>query len=217
MLTLRLGTLILIAATMCLLFAPLQTLGASKTSQDSSYVFHGVYASGMSTVAIFDTDLSSSSESIDGVSASGISNAVILGTGTVHKNFFLAIEGNFASHNADFSGDILGNDVEGDVEEGYGASARIGGFPAQNMLTYCLAGWQQLNIDVSDNTGWSKDKSFDGVRLGLGMEYQTRQNVFLRGEYNYTLYYEETLSGGAEEYDMEPNASLFQLGIGYRF
>jgi len=217
MLPLRMAALILIAATMCLLFAPVQTLGASRTSADTPSVFHGVYAGVMSIVATFDTELSSSSESIEGVSASGISNAVFLGTGTVHNNLFLAIEGGFVSHNADFSGDILGNDAEGDLEEGYGASVRLGGLPAQNILTYCSAGWQQLTIDLSDDTGWSKDKSFDGVRLGLGLEYQTSQNVFIRGEYNYTLYYKETLSGGAEEYDIKPNASLFQFGIGYRF
>lgn len=215
---LRLSPFIFFMAVLCLFFAPTQVFAANGASQDSSPLFHGVYAGGLIGVASFDAERSYSGDSIDGMAATGLSNAVFLGTGTVYKNVFLALEGNLAYHNADYSEDIDSSEIEGDIEEAYGANARVGGFLAQNVLAYGLAGWQQVNIDMSDdNNDWSRDERFNGLRFGVGMEYQTNQNVFVRGEYNYTLFSEETINAGGADLDIEPRMGQFQLGIGFRF
>jgi len=200
---------ILAAIVICLLFFPLSASAANGEPQGTGSVFHGVYAGGFAGISSLDFELDSGGDSIDGLAASGFSNSVFLGTGTVYNNVFFALEGNLGYHNADFSIDVGDYNLEADVEEEYGVNARVGGLLSESVLTYALAGWQQINIDVSDNTGFSEGEQFNGIKLGLGMEYQTTQNVFFRGEYNYTLFNEEK--------NIEPRMGQFQLGIGFRF
>jgi outer membrane immunogenic protein len=180
-------------------------------------LFQGFYAGGFAGLTTFDSKLDYPGHSTDGLAATGLSNGVYLGSGTVYEQIYFAVEGNIAYNNAEFSEDLSVYTIEADLRESYGASARAGGLIAKRILAYCLAGWQEINVDVADNTGWSQEKRFNGVHLGVGMEYQTSQNVFLRGEYSYTLYRKKTLSGGGAEYEINPNAGLFQLGIGFRF
>jgi outer membrane immunogenic protein len=207
----------LLAAAACLLLAPVHAAAGDGPARISPYTFHGFYAGALAGLATFDSELDYAGNSTEGLAATGLSNGVFVGSGTVYEGVYFAVEGNLAFHNADFSENLGAFGIEADVEETYGVSGRIGGFPAQELLAYVRGGWQEVNIDVSDNTGWSEDKRFDGVRLGLGVEYQTNQNVFLRGEYSYTLYHEQTLNGGGAEYEIDPDAGLFQLGLGYRF
>lgn len=210
--------LIPVLAMVCLLLAPAHAAAANDSSaKNPPYSFHGFYAGGLAGLATFDSELDYSGNSTDGLAATGLSNGFFVGTGTKYELIYFSLEGNIGFHNADFSENLGPNDLEADVEETYGVSGRIGGLFARNVLTYFRAGWQEVNFEVSDNTGWSEDQRFNGVRLGLGVEYQTNQNVFIRSEYSYTLYYEETLTGGAADYEIDPNAGLFQLGIGYRF
>ena len=214
----RLHVLIPVLAAVCLFLAPAHAAAASDSSaQNRPHSFHGFYAGGFAGLALFDAELSYAGNSTEGLAATGLSNGVFVGSETMYERIYFSVEGNVAFHNADFSESLGANEFEADVEETYGVSGRIGGLIARNILTYFRGGWQQVNIDVSDNTGWSEDQRFNGVRLGLGMEYQTNQNVFIRSEYSYTLYYEETLTGGAADYEINPDAGLFQLGIGYRF
>lgn len=213
----RLHVLIPVLAAVCLLLAPAHAPAASDSSdRNPPYSFHGFYVGGFAGLAAFDSEVNSAGNSTEGLAATGLSNGVFVGTGTMHELVYFSVEGNAAFHNTDFSENHSPNNLEGDFEETYGVSGRIGGLFARNVLTYFRAGWQRVNLDVS-GTGWSEDQSFDGVRLGLGVEYQTNQNVFIRGEYNYTLYYEETLTVGGTDYEIDPDAGLFQLGIGYRF
>lgn len=218
MILLRLHVLIPVLAAVCLLLAPVHAAAASDSSaQNGPNAFHGFYAGAFAGLALFDAELSYAGNSTEGLAATGLSNGVFVGSGTMYERIYFSVEGNVAFHNADFSENLGANDFEADVEETYGVSGRIGGLIARNVLTYFRGGWQHVNIDVSDNTGWSEDQRFNGVRLGLGLEYQTNQNVFIRSEYSYTLYYEETLTDGAADYEINPDAGLFQLGIGYRF
>ncbi|MFO8032711.1 MAG: porin family protein [Desulfohalobiaceae bacterium] len=191
---------------------------SQTNAEDGQSLFHGVYAGGAVGYASFDTDLEANGDSKEGVSASDLSTGIFAGTGTVYNRFYYGLEGNFILNNADFSENITNSETEidisdGEFEESYGLSARLGNLLAENVLAYGLIGWQQVKLDASNNEGWSEDEKFDGLRLGAGVEYQSNQNVFIRGEYSHTFYGDEELNG----IDVEPEQGHFQMGIGFRF
>ncbi len=184
----------------------------SETNQSNS-LFHGLYAGGTIGYSSFDTDLKNNGTEIDGVSASDLNVGAFAGSGTNYQNFYYGLEGHFNVNNADFEETDGTDKLEMDFEESYGLSARLGSLISDTVLAYGLLGWQQLNIDVSDNLGNSDDESFDGFRVGAGVEFQTSQNVFIRGQYSHTFYGSEKL----EETDVEPESGNFQMGLGFRF
>jgi len=202
----------------CLLLAPLRVSAANGAfDRHPASSFHGLYAGLASGLASFDVELDQAVGSADGLAATGIHSGIFLGSSTVYNRIFLAIEGNVAYHNADFSENIGANRIEADMEETYGLGGRIGGLLSQRVLAYVHGGWQEISIEASDATGWSGQRRFQGIRGGVGVEFQTDQNVFVRGEYSYTIYREGSLSSPDTEYALDPEVGTFQLGIGFRF
>ncbi len=214
----RLLCLICSAAMLGLLLAAGSVGAEAKgTADNNPTLFHGIYAGGTIGVANYDIETERDDESIEGIAASGFSNSVFLGTGTTHQNIYYGVDAHLGFHNADAETEVNNwENAEMEIEESYGVSARLGSLLSERVLAYGLAGWQQTNIDVSDDEG-SEDKRFDGARLGAGIECQTDQNVFIRGEYSYILYGSEDITINDVEYDLDPSAGQFQLGIGFRF
>lgn len=176
--------------------------------------FHGVYLGGQIGWASYDNQLEQDDGvDLDGLSASGVSSGLILGTGTVNDGWYFGFQANYMVNNADGSFD----DDDLDVDESYGIDARLGRVVSENVLLYGLAGWQRTNIEV-DFDGATDDEDLDGFRFGAGVEFATEDNVFFRLEYTQTIYSSEDLSyTGHEDIEVDPQAQAFHLGIGYRF
>lgn len=71
------------------------------------------------------------------------------------------------------------------------------------------AKYRFYDADSDSFESFSEDEDFNGFRFGVGAEYQSTEQLFLRGEYSYTMYNEEGV--------VEPDAGVFQLSIGLRF
>ena len=190
--------------------------------------FHGVYLGGQIGWASYDvkTDNSLGEPRFDGISASGVSSGLILGTGTVNDGWYFGFQANYLTNTADASVRRDGIDDDADVEQSYGIDARLGRVVADNVLLYGLAGWQRTNIEleVSQEGGSFKDdEDFDAFRFGAGVEFATDDNVFFRMEYTYSVYSSEDFNvrdeAGVVDQDIEldPEAQAFHFSLGYRF
>jgi outer membrane immunogenic protein len=181
----------------------------------ASNYFDGPYIGGLVGYSHYSSDLSAEGN-VKGLSADGPQIGAFIGYGLTTGRVFLSSEINVIFNTADFKLVYPGYKLTADIEESYGISVRMGGFISNQVLSYFTVGWQQTNLSfdqVTDFGSGSTDKKFDGPRIGVGIEYQTNKYVFIRGEYNYTFYREETVAG----LDLDLSASHFQIGAGFRF
>lgn len=191
-------------------------LGVSGNSHAQN--FDGGYLGASAGMAHYSAEISEGGASMDGISADDPVFGIIAGYGgSLSDNKYFGIEGNVGMNTADLELSAGDEKIEIDAEETYGISARLG-YTQGNWMAYGLMGWQWVNMDAkyrfydadSDSfESFSEDEDFNGFRVGVGAEYQSAEQLFLRGEYSYTMYNEEGV--------VEPDAGVFQLSIGLRF
>ena len=151
------------------------------------------------------------------------SYGLIGGYGMVKDNSYFSIEGNFKYNVADYewnAGGKSNNYEQIEINETFGISGRLG-YVVKNWLIYGLLGWQKTNINAELYYGtkyseYSGKESFNGFRRGIGIEYQTSDNIFFRCQYSYTKYEEGTLSDNNVNFYID-HASNSQLIYGISF
>ncbi|WP_019593530.1 outer membrane protein [Thioalkalivibrio sp. ALM2T] len=199
------------------------TLLASASAAHAS-PFHGAYVGGQLGWASYDTDYDEGDgDGISGISASGFTGGAMAGFGTVLDNgLYLGGEVDFQSEDADLTVRLEDAELGQDIKYSYGLTGRIGHVVNDQVLFYGLAGYQYARTDTrlsedGDQLARFKD-NINGGRLGLGVEYQMDNRMFLRAEYSYTFFGRETIRpepGTTLRFDTD--ASRFMLGVGYRF
>ncbi|WP_018951846.1 outer membrane protein [Thioalkalivibrio sp. AKL12] len=187
--------------------------------------FHGSYIGGQLGWVGYDIDYREGGDGgISGLSASGLTGGVMTGWGTVLDNgLYLGVEFDAQTEDADLTVRIDDAELGIDSKYSYGITGRLGTTVNDNVLFYGLAGYQRSRLDYrltetdEDMSIRFKD-NLNGARLGLGVEYQMDNRLFMRAEYSYTFY-------SSERYRIEdevvlrfdPDASRFMVGLGYRF
>jgi hypothetical protein len=88
----------------------------------------------------------------------------------------------------------------------------------EDLLLYGLLGWQSSYIAYNNN-----EKRFYGTRIGTGVEYQIKKqiynreeksDIFFRGEINYINYSNEEVT---DQITISPSSIGIHFGLGIRF
>lgn len=114
-----------------------------------------------------------------------------------------------------------------EYDNAWAIGARLGYTRSEHTLWYVTAGYTEADLSYSDQFG-SVDKDLQGFFLGAGVEHNIRDNFFLKLEYRYSNYGDETIfedtatSGpcGTECYereDIDTDIHSIRLGIAYKF
>lgn len=204
----RTRSLLILAMAMILTFGIVSASAAQNRAQDYS----GGYIGFIGGVSHYNAELSFEGDKFDGISAEGFNFGVMGGYGAaISSDKYFGLEGNIGQNFAKFEAEAGTDELEIEPKETYGFNARLGQVIG-DWMAYGLVGWQWVNVDLQAQSGSlsaTEDEDFDGPRFGLGAEYQTTGQVFVRGEYSYTMYDEEDA--------FEPAEGSFKLGFGLRF
>lgn len=108
----------------------------------------------------------------------------------------------------------------------WAVGARLGIARTSGTLWYLTAGYTQTDLTLSDARG-KLDEELKGYFIGGGVEHNIRDNLFLKLEYRYSDYGDETIyedvgvscggTGCYERYDVESEIHAVRLGIAYKF
>ncbi|WP_019568453.1 outer membrane protein [Thioalkalivibrio sp. ALMg13-2] len=198
-------------------------LGSAGAVQASP--FHGSYIGGQLGWVGYDIDYRdpTSDGRISGLSASGFTGGVMTGWGTVLDNgLYLGLELDAQNEDADLTVTIDEEELGVDSKYSYGITGRLGTTVNDNVLFYGLAGYQRSRLDyrltdTDEDISIRFKDSINGARLGVGVEYQMDNRLFMRAEYSYTLFESERYHIEGETLHFDPDASRFMVGLGYRF
>ncbi len=158
----------------------------------------------------------------EGTSFSGPSVTAIVGYDHVAAdgdNGNGATFGGALGYDARFNNFVLGGEVEGTfatteqcvaatcVEAGRDlyAGLRAGVVVSPNSMIYVKGGYTNARVELTDDGDTLAGNNLDGLRLGVGAEYNANSGFLVRVEYRYSNY----------EADVTRHQAV--LGVGYRF
>lgn len=197
-------------------------LALTGTAQASP--FHGPYVGGQLGWVGYELDYRADDSRISGLSTSGLTGGVMTGWGTVLNNgLYLGVEFDAQSEDADLTVRIDDAELGVDSKYSYGITGRLGTTVNDSVLLYGLAGYQRTRFDyrlteTEEDMSLRFKDSTNGARIGVGVEYQMDNRLFMRAEYSYTFYESERYRIEDEfTLRLDPDAQRFMLGLGYRF
>jgi opacity protein-like surface antigen len=160
--------------------------------------------------------------SIDSLSGSGVNAGLFAGYGATNDSgvyFGLETEGSWSSGDSkiDMAAGALVLEMSKDWT--LGLSARLGGMIKETVLGYVRAGWVATKYEAQViSVSWSQKKTFDGPRVGVGLEMDINKDVSFRADYTYTWYGSNDLDdAGVPVLSVKPNEQLFRIGFAYHF
>ncbi len=121
----------------------------------------------------------------EGLGFSGIGGTVFAGYSLpVNESVFVGVEANF-----DLSSAKVGDKTAGtEADHAFGISGRLGTNLNDKTSLYGRVGYQRGRLGFTANNV-TVTKSFDGLRLGAGVQTALTEKVSLRAEYGRTHYY----------------------------
>ena len=178
--------------------------------------FEGPYVGAQVGYSVYDSKLSDSSGTVDGLSGRGADGGLYAGWGMLlTPTWYGGVEGEYNWSGAEHTTSATGVGSLGYKDkDNYGLSARLGWLPSSNVMLYGRAGWQRVSLDYSATGASTISHDHDGFRLGIGTELAMTTNWAARMEYNHTWYGKDTVAPGLES---EPNNDLFRVGVAYHF
>lgn len=146
------------------------------------------------------------------------------------NGFFISPEINVGSSTADgvskesYDDGFFSSSSELKAEAGtsYGAGVLLGSDAFSGTSLYGRLGYQRTEYELTSSaTGQSsvsEKETFDGFRLGIGMETAITSEVAVRLDWTQTIYSDESYTNSfGDKTTFEPTESLFQAGISYYF
>jgi outer membrane immunogenic protein len=133
--------------------------------------------------------------------------------------------------NLDFDGSLLSGTAEAKTGTEYYIGGRIG-FVGGRTALYFKAGYAMANANITANgtvdgvpETFRADLDLDGLRLGVGAEYQISRRAYIKAEYRYTDFSGGTVSargqslniGSVFENDLDLTRHQAIVGAGLRF
>jgi outer membrane immunogenic protein len=91
---------------------------------------------------------------------------------------------------------------------------------SETTAAFASVGYQRAKFDATVNYSGitaSADESFNGLRLGVGVEHDVASNIGVRLEANYVNYGEKTETVGVDSYGFNPSEASARVGIAYKF
>ena len=147
--------------------------------------------------------------------------------GTSHRTQSGGVIGAFAGYNYQFENNfVLG--IEGDVQWNWnedtvrgadvgtdwgGAIRARVGYAFDDALIYGAAGWTASRGYIDPPGSGEKRKTLNGYTVGAGVDYKVWQNIFVRAEYRFNDYGNETIGG--VDFDNQQHQAI--LGVGFKF
>jgi outer membrane immunogenic protein len=221
----RVGNLCLAAMlSVCMIIATSGTGFALDFNQSfKGKDFSGPYVGAGAGTAHFNIETNST----EGYSADGATYGAKVGYGILTQDLglevediYFGLEGTYDANSAEYKETFSTGSIKFETGTSYGLNARAG-YVDNNMMAFGLIGWQSTDIEYKYKDSFfgkmSDEQTFSGIRLGVGFEYQTPKYVFLRGQYTYTMYGEETFDYDLATFKAEPDAGNAQLMVGVRF
>ncbi|WP_083567756.1 outer membrane beta-barrel protein [Hyphomicrobium sp. CS1GBMeth3] len=107
----------------------------------------------------------------------------------------------------------------------WAVGARLGYIRSEHTLLYLTAGYTEADLEYSDEFG-SGDYDLKGYFLGAGLEHNIRDNLYLKLEYRFSDFgdetiFEETTSSCAadctEREEADTHIHAIRLGVAYKF
>lgn len=91
---------------------------------------------------------------------------------------------------------------------------------SETTAAFASVGYQRAKFDATVNYSGitaSADESFNGLRLGVGVEHDVTKNIGLRLEANYVNYGEKSETVGPDSYGFNPSETSARVGVAYKF
>lgn len=108
--------------------------------------------------------------------------ATVSAKGGIALNKFLAAEARYGTSVSEDSRNVLGTEVNTELEDYYGVYAK-GTIPVHPMFSlYAVAGYSHVNVKSSSALGSASD-SDDGFSYGAGAAFHVNKNVAINAEW----------------------------------
>lgn len=115
-------------------------------------------------------------------------------------------------------GDVTLGGLNTDQESNMAGRVRAGVAVNDRVLLFFTTGLANTSVELTAPNEVSSDVDLVGWQAGIGAEALISSNIFVRGDYIYTNYFDELIPsnfGSNTEYDLE--AHQFRVGLGYKF
>lgn len=139
----------------------------------------------------------------------------------INKTFAIGVEGGF-----DFLGspeDTLTDGVDSlslEKKHSWYLAAQPVVALSDTTDAFASIGYQRAKYEATINYSGitaSADESFNGLRLGVGVDHDVTSNIALRLEANYVNYGDKTETVGADSYSFDPSETTARVGVAYKF
>lgn len=111
------------------------------------------------------------------------------------------------------------NNIDLNLQSTMAGRARVGLLANDRTMLYGSFGLASSAVEISGNgSNLTQDVDIVGYQLGAGAEFMISNQMYLRGEYMYTNYFDEMLPSSIvsnSEYDLVTHQ--IRVGLGYRF
>ena len=183
--------------------------------------FDGAYIGGF--VGYTDGDVETTVGALaDDVGVDGFDGGLYAGYGQTFDRLYVGAEAEIGYGEIDGDGTVGTLVTAFETDWTYGVAARAGFLATDNVLVYGRVGYQWTEfqgVAISGGTAVGLDRTFDGWRVGGGVEVAVTDNLLTRLEYNYTNYdqfgFDATIGGTVESF--EPDSHSFRVGLAYKF
>lgn len=181
--------------------------------------FDGAYVGAFAGYSDGDVDTTVGSIA-DDTGIDGFTFGGYTGYGKTFDKLYIGGEAEIGYTDLDGSGTVGSLSASYETDWSYGLSARAGYLVTPTVLAYGRVGYQWTEFEgtaTSAATAVNFDRTFDGWRLGGGVEVAITDNLLSRVEYTYTDYDTYDLTAGASVGGLEPSDHAVRIGLGYRF
>lgn len=161
-----------------------------------------------------DVDYTPGSSSTEGISGNGTSFRAVVGYDSLNvpAPYLIGVEANIAQGGAEAKRGTGSDQTRISAEESYGIAARFGGHVSDEVAAFGLLGYQRTSFEARRGMS-SDDRSFDGLRLGAGVDFEVAPQLDLRAQYARAWYNSRTLN----DIKVDPEESTIEAGVIYRF
>lgn len=156
----------------------------------------------------------------------GFAGGVFGGYGWNVKRWYLGLELDADNSNADWYHQKSKSDSRTtslEKNQSIGASLRAGRALHNNSLLYARVGAVRTDFDAfytlndAPQNAYDNDFSLNGLRFGVGVEFDLTEQLFARMDYTVTNYEGKNLVSTGFNEDYSVDDALFNLGVGWRF
>ena len=231
-----------LAATVCAVVLPAAAAAGDMVRPETDpccrMLWSGLYFGGSIdygvTTSTLSHDLIVFAPPYDGHDKSDVSSHGVTGTISagfdreIHPGVLLGIFGDYTF--GSLNGDVAVFDpVNGPstatvkYDNAWGVGGRLGIVTSCCTAVFVNAGYTRIDVEFTNPTRGSIDRTLDGYFIGAGVEHLLRDNIVVSFDYRFSDYGKKTLfqdsgaCGCNERIDLDSQIHSLRLGLKYRF